>query len=280
MVKLIGIKSWMNLLMFKRVSVECLEKQIDTFRSLTSPVNTITNYFNTPLNCTDVLLFVGCNALFFIARNQSSGLNYYFFLAKSGFLSSSDIEFPKDERLVAEYIFCSKLNIEVREHFKKGEFQYYANLKKMCLTRKDKYAIISPLSVIEICDISDLSYLKSKFDRCFDPISERCPSESELITAINKNSIFKYVKQDEILGFYWADSKKFISELRYIFVDENSRGVKVGQSLLEHHIYATIDVKKNQLWVLNNNNVAIRLYEKYGYTFEEMQDLISVRDIK
>lgn len=270
----------MNLLMFKRVSVECLEKQIDRFRSLTSPVNTLTNYFNTPLNYTDVLLFVGCNALFFIARNQTSGLNYYFFLAKSGFLSSSDIEFPKDERLVAEYIFSSKLNIEVREHLKKGEFQYYANLKKMCLTRKDRYAVTRPSSVINICDISDLSYLRNKFDRYFDPISERCPSESELITAINKKSIFKYVKQDKILGFYWADSKKFISELRYIFVDENFRGVKVGQSLLEHHIYATIDVKKNQLWVLNNNNAAIRLYEKYGYTFEEMQDLISVRDIK
>lgn len=264
--------------MFKSVSALYLAERIQVFKSSVGPSNIVTNYFNSQLNYQGLQLIECENAIYFIGTNKEIGLNHYFFMAKSSYLSSFAFDFPRMGRLVAEYIFQPPLNIEVSEHLESLRFLEYAQLRKMSFTRGKSDFAVRPSNLIKNCDIGDLFYLKGVFDHHFDPISERNPNESELQAAIEADSIFKYVDQDNVLGFYWADAKKFLAELRYLFVGDSSRGKGVGQALVEHHLFVTKDVKKNQLWVLKNNGVAIRLYEKYGYRFEDLQDLILMRE--
>jgi len=39
-------------------------------------------------------------------------------------------------------------------------------------------------------------------------------------------------------------------------------------------MFSVQGVKKKQLWVLENNIIAISLYRKFGYDFENLRDII------
>ncbi len=84
----------------------------------------------------------------------------------------------------------------------------------------------------------------------------------------------KITDNQKIIGFLWFDKKKFLTELRYLFVDESYRGQKISKKLMKQYLYHTRDVKKKQLWVLEHNKIAINLYKKYGYEFENLKDTI------
>jgi GNAT superfamily N-acetyltransferase len=205
-----------------------------------------------------------------------TGLNHYFFIAKSECLSECKMTLPKNKRTISEFVFKSQASELVLKHYKNLGFNVYAHLKKMSLVKEDK--VEQPSSLITHCSVDDLGYLRNVFDTKFDHISERYPSDDELISAINNGSFFKFEENGFILGFYWADTKKFLSELRYLFVEEENRGLGISNLLFEHHLLFTQSVKKNQLWVLDNNATARALYEKFGYQYEDLQVLIFLRD--
>lgn len=262
--------------MFKPVSADLLQAHIADFKMRFSPVLTLSNYYNNPLEEKKWLLNIKDEGLFFIGTELSTNMNHYYFLAEADSLSEADLIFPQDKKLVSEFVFNSQPNTSVINHYEALGFKTYAQLKKMSLLKKD--VTIVPSKNIDLCTLDDLSFLRNIFNLQFDPVSERYPTDNELQSAINSGSIFKYVDNNRLLGFYWADTKKFLTELRYLFVDADCRGRGIGRALFEHHLFVTQAVKKNQLWVLENNTAAIALYQKFGYGYEGLQDLIFVKE--
>jgi GNAT superfamily N-acetyltransferase len=262
--------------MFEAVSAHLLRTHITDFKSRINRDVILSNYYNTVLEEKDWLLNIQPCGLFFIGCDALTGLNHYFFVVESKYLSDAKITLPEGEKLISEFVFNSQASDLVLKHFKNIGFNVYAHLMKMSLVKK--YNVSRSSSLIIHCCIDDFGYLRRVFDNKFDRISERYPSDDELISAINEGSLFKFVEKGCIFGFYWSDTKKFLSELRYIFVEETTRGLGIGRALLEHHLFTTQSVKKNQLWVLSNNTAAIALYENFGYSFEGLQDFIFLKD--
>ena len=263
--------------MFVNVSQALLLDRVKEFKLLFSTVSVVTNFFNSKLESDDIYLFIDNEGLFFFDKSKKGNLGRYYFLATHNGFEICNFNIPTNERLVSEYIYQTKVpHTVVVEHYNNLGFSSYANLKKMSLLDKDD--VTQESASIEECTSLDLPFLRTVFDFEFDSISERNPSDNDLQDAIERTSIFKYTVKGRIAGFYWADTKKFLSELRYLFVRESFRGKGFGKALFKHHLVQTRLVKKNQLWVLESNLQAINLYKKFGYQFDKLQSLIFFKD--
>jgi len=260
--------------MFKQVSKQQLLIEIVKLRSEISPSKVVSNYFNSSPEGEEILLALGNKSLYFLKKDMNSGFYYYFFIAESGFLLPQNLIFP-EVTVVSEQVFKHEISKEIEDHFIFLGFEVYAQLRKMSLIEKKVLSTYN--QNIQLCINNDVKYIRLALDVHFDPISERYPSETEILSAIKSESVFKFVSEDRIIGFYWADTKKMLTELRYIHVCPKFRGSGIGKELFEHHLYMSQRLKKNQLWVLKNNFKAIGMYKKYAYEFEDLEDIIFVR---
>jgi ribosomal protein S18 acetylase RimI-like enzyme len=260
--------------MFRQVSKHQLLIAIVKLRSAIPHSKVVSNYFDSSLEGEEILLAIQNKSLYFLKKDLTSGLYYYFFIAESGFLLPQNLDFPAG-KVVSEQVFKHEVSKEIVDHFSFLGFEVYAQLRKMSLLKKEVLKIDNQR--IHLCNENDVRCLRSIFDLHFDPISERYPSDIEILAAVRSKSVFKFVSGDQIIGFYWADTKKILTELRYIYVCPTSRGSGIGKELFEHHLYMSQRLKKNQLWVLQNNFKAIGMYEKYGYSFEGLEDIIFIR---
>lgn len=212
------------------------------------------------------------HGVFFIEKNLLQDIDtYYYYSTFDGF---EDVKFklPNSNIIKSEYIFRYEASDLVLRHFSNIGFEKYAVLNKMyCLSSKINYSLDKRVTV---CTYQDLSYLRGIFDNYFDKISERPPLNDEILNALNVQSIYKIVENSKFLGFYWADSKKFTSELRYVFLDQAERGRGLGEVLLVHYLGNSNNIRKKQLWVLKDNIIAINLYKKYGFIDDAQKDYI------
>lgn len=262
--------------MFNSISADMLSSHISYARTRFRSASTLSNYYSNQIDRRSWSLQVKEEGLFFIGCDEFSGLTHYYFLADSHSLAEVDLILPASQTYISEFVVGSQGCEVVLDHYAKIGFKRYANLNKMSLSRKGQ--IDSPQESVISCTYNDFSFLRNTFDRQFDRLSERYPTDKELLDALGNGSVFKFVDNNRALGFYWADTKRFLSEVRYFYVQHGSRGVGVGKAMLEHHLFTTQSVKKNQLWVLEDNSAAIALYEKFGYQLDGLQTLIFLRD--
>lgn len=249
-----------------------IQQLINDFRKSVKTSEIETNFYGFINKGNQVYILNDHHGVFFLEKCELTKQYCYYFFTNCAGLVNAGFSLPKSANYKCEYLVNCAASNSVILHLSNLGFEKYANLRKM-----SRINIVLSLNIsvdIKKCEITDLSYLRDVFDNKFDSVSERLPSDSEIIEALNSGNIYKVTDTDKILGFYWADTKKFLSELRYIFIDEDARGRSLGEMLLQHFLVRSSTVKKNQLWVLEGNTPALKLYEKYGFNFERMYDYI------
>lgn len=115
-------------------------------------------------------------------------------------------------------------------------------------------------------------------------INEKCVVKSFYEKNLNnQNCCILFAKNDEeivgyLYGFFRDDSANInkISKLDAMFVDENYRGQKIADKLIEEFKRWSMrkDCKHIELNVCNSNIVAFNLYKKHG--FKEVKTIMSV----
>ena len=78
---------------------------------------------------------------------------------------------------------------------------------------------------------------------------------------------------DKIIGFVGYGAYRDATlpehgEVYAIYVLEEYHGLKVGYALMNAAIEKLTDYKKIAVWVLKDNNKAIRFYERYGFRYD------------
>lgn len=231
-----------------------------------------TNFFGFKSDSVTVAIIESNKGVFFIEKNPLKSIDTYYYYSALDEVDSIRFLLPTSTEVKCEYLFSGEANKLVLSHLLNVGFEKYAALEKMYrLNNQVDYSLDGK---IKACTLKDLDYLRDVFDSYFDKISERPPANDEILNAIKSQSVFKITDGSKVLGFYWADFKRFVSELRYIFIDQSARGRKQGEILFTHYLASSKNVKKNQLWVLKDNIAAINLYKKYGFINDTQQDYI------
>lgn len=263
--------------MFERASEVQLLDEIANITSGTPRSQLVSNYFGGAMSGGDYLVSIHPGCVRFLERNPYKNIFYYYFIAKAGHLGDFDDELV-DAPVASEQVFKGQLSEEILNHLLASGFVRYAQLRKMSMIRGENESIFENHEV-QPCVQNDIDYIRSTIVTSFDPMSERPPHREKISTAVENKSIFKVDLGGELKGFYWAEIRGVVSELRYIYVSPDSRGGGLGRALLEHHLVSSKAQKKNQLWVLGENSRAISMYKSFGYSFEGLENLVFAKGI-
>lgn len=90
--------------------------------------------------------------------------------------------------------------------------------------------------------------------------------KGKIISEIEKNpyeKILIYLEDDEVIGYIYYSDIYERTEINQLEVRIDKRNKKIGSRLLEK--YLEITKKQSSLEVRIDNDIAIRLYKKYGY---------------
>ncbi|QKF73472.1 acetyltransferase (GNAT family) [Aliarcobacter faecis] len=242
----------------------------------------ISNYLSQNILGKKIILIENANGLLFFVYDQEYDIYKSYFMV-NGFYSLELLlikaNWNKNSSL--EWIYKDKIDIELKKTIDKYGFIEYTRLSKMSFMNDDYIIDIENEELnIKYCNISDAKSLKLIFLHKFNKYSENLPSNIDIEKAIKTQSIIKILDKNSIVCFLWFDSKKVVTELRYLFVDENYRGQGLSKLLMKQYLYLTKQIKKKQLWVLENNEIAIKLYKSFGYSFEDLKDIIFKKEVE
>lgn len=119
-----------------------------------------------------------------------------------------------------------------------------------------------------------LAKLQGLFRENFHPYAGCVPAEDELACEIADGHILTDDKTSGLLHFTVSRTG---TELRHLAVAENMRKCGIGGRLV-HAYLSGWGEKKSTVWVRDDNEPAIRLYEKYGYKADGMKSAVLIYD--
>lgn len=260
------------------ISFDELKVKLFEFRKNHKEV--ISNYISQDLSNKEIIFFENENGLLTFAYDKEYEVyKMYFMVETLEILDNLLTQSKWNKNSSLEIIDKNEPDNNLKKVFEKYGFIEFTTLQKMSFLGDGKN-ILEPNENIIYCDLQDVEDLIEIFANKFNRYSENLPSKNEIKKAIDAESIIKIIDKQKIIGFLWFDKKKVLTELRYLFIDENYRGQKLSKRLMEQYLYLVKDVKKKQLWVLEDNMVAINLYKKFAYEFEELKDTIFKKEVK
>lgn len=116
--------------------------------------------------------------------------------------------------------------------------------------------------------------LKELFRENFHPYAGCIPSDDELSAEIAEGHI---LTDDRVSGLLHFTLSRTGSELRHLAVAENMRQKGTGGRLVRAYLNGW-GGKKSTVWVREDNEPAIRLYEKYGFKADGMKSAVLTYD--
>jgi len=128
-------------------------------------------------------------------------------------------------------------------------------------------------SVVYACE-QDLPQIEQWLHEYFNPKLEQLPLSKELNTYIQNQRILVCQVDGHIAGFLIFELNASTLYLRYWFTHPDFRNKMVGSRLLRRFLYEGKLTKRQLLWVLQDNENAIKRYEHYGFKPENMYDYI------
>lgn len=236
------------------------------------------NYISQNLKDKEIFIFEDDGLLFFAYDKEYKIYKMFFMIENFENLDALLSKANWNQDTALEIIDKSELDSNLVKILNKYNLNKFTILEKMSFITNTQNKIELD-EEISYCNLSDVKRLKQIFLSKFNKYSENLPSENEINNAIENQLIIKVIDEDKIIGFLWFDKKKVLTELRYLFVDENYRGQKLSTRLMQQYLFLTQDVKKKQLWVLQDNQIAINLYKKLSYEFEDLKDNIFKKEV-
>lgn len=129
---------------------------------------------------------------------------------------------------------------------------------------------------IRVAEQNDIPELLHLFQQYFDPLAEQIPGYEELKSWTVAKAVFVAVQNPvkKILGFVIFETMPRMTYLRYWFVCPEVRGKGIGGMLLSLFLNPPRGVRRQILWVLEDNDNSIKRYLHYGFLRETLEDSI------
>lgn len=112
----------------------------------------------------------------------------------------------------------------------------------------------------------------------FDPICEQLPSLQEVRDYIQKKMLLVTKDGNQLCGYLLFELMGKTSwYLRYWYTSPLYRNQGIGARLLKAALAVGKTTKRQQLWVLCDNDNAIKRYEHYGFSKEDIHDYVLIK---
>lgn len=259
---------------YSEISADELANQLAVFR-LENKQLLFSNIYSFDVFEINVLFKRLNESLVFLIKNELFDFYKVYFLTANLDSLKTLLSCVTNKNCILEFITKDAINVELLYMFEQTGFSQYATLKKMSLLAVNE--IVLNAEAIEIANSIYADAIHEILVNKFDKYVDRIPSKRILDKAIQDELILVALNNGMVSGFLWFDLKKVVSEIRYLYVCPEFRGKGVSSALMNEYQKKVLTIKKKQLWVLSENNVALNLYHKFGYEFENLSDIILVR---
>jgi len=126
----------------------------------------------------------------------------------------------------------------------------------------------------------DIDQMNVALKKNFDPLSEQLPSVDELRDYVERKQVLVIKDDLNLCGFIIFEVTGMTWYLRYWFTSPVYRNQGIGAKLLKSSLSLAKETKRQMLWVISDNDNAIKRYEHYGFNRELMNDYVLIkRDI-
>lgn len=131
---------------------------------------------------------------------------------------------------------------------------------------------------VSLGQASDAPLIYETLRKGFDPLCEQLPSMQEVIDYIQRQQLLVVKDGEQLCGFIIFEiAGKTSWYLRYWYTSPAYRNLGTGAKLLKAAILAGSDTRRQQLWVISDNENAISRYEHYGFSREAFNDYVMIK---
>ena len=224
-------------------------------------------------NWLDKLCFYEFDDFGCFCRDENGVKYLYFFLKDINDLAKAlkKVREKIDGILVYEIILNDNFDYIKKISYESG-FSLRLEINRMSFVGQCKTGILEFQNNIEFANFNDISRILEFLKSEFDVISERIPTKNECEEYIKNRQILVCKKDGALVGciIFSVFGKTML--LNHIIVKREFRSLKIGQELLQKAINLASEANRFILWVRNDNEPAIKLYEKFGYKMENLKN--------
>ncbi len=126
--------------------------------------------------------------------------------------------------------------------------------------------------------MADNQLVYDALQKDFDPICEQLPSLQEVQDYAKRKQLLIIKDGEKLCGFLIFEiSGKTTWYLRYWYTSSEYRNQRIGSKLLKTALVIGKETKRQQLWVISENDNAIKRYEHYGFKKEPINDYVMIK---
>ena len=112
----------------------------------------------------------------------------------------------------------------------------------------------------------------------FDPLCEQLPTLREINDFTQRRQLLLIKNGKRLCGFLIFElSGTTTWYLRYWYTSPEYRNQRIGAKLLKAALVIGKSTKRQQLWVISDNENAIKRYEHYGFQKEQIYDYVMIK---
>ncbi len=219
--------------------------------------------------------------LFYLQQAQNAA----FLLKKRGFyrlyyylnVLSQPFEIVTGEPVVQEILYRGERHFPEKEvgFWKENGFQehlgrdcYFAKPTEVAAFAEDTF-LETQISIESLHQAAHLEEARQMIEDYLDPYTGDILSLTEVQQYAQRNELFGVFAEGQLAGILQAEFKQKTYWLGHMVVKAAYRGRKLSTLLLKHYFRQglQLDCRQFQLWVINNNNSALSLYQKYGFQY-------------
>lgn len=158
--------------------------------------------------------------------------------------------------------------------FRESGYSKITSLKRMSrVTPKESYSADEGVVYAAAVEVDEVSAI---LHNNFNEETEQIPYLEELISLARNQQILLFKVDGSITGVLVFEKNASTLYLRYWFTNPENRENKIGSKLLRTFFSIGESTKRQQLWVNQTNENAIKIYEHYGFTAENMFDYVMI----
>lgn len=182
-----------------------------------------------------------------------------------------------EDAYVLDQIVDARTDISLLDGFKSLGFEVRKSLVRMSKINYS-HEEIAYESVFDATK-EDSPVIEKMIHAHFDKYAEQLPTIEEITEFIEEKHAIVHRINDKIAGFILYDQTPSTLYLRYWLVNPEFRNQGVGSQLFHEYNRRGAACKRHILWVVEDNENAIKRYEHYGYYNEAMKDYVLTKNI-